>query len=1479
MGFLYFICPQSPEIWDDLGYSECFKNMIFGFGANMWTIMLIAFLGLTQENSRICVQQMSIWRTGLTLLHIVPAFEICISLWDICSLLNKDFHGKTSSHHEWIFRCSQFVAWMAIMLILNCKSWWYLSCNWFLSVWWIIWPLMEVPHLQRVFSLSEVAQCLKESCYFLGGIMFGLIINIVKMKLSSTSEGTCNHSLEEALISSEVDLEGNCKNGPDVNGIKFWRLITFSFVNPIMKQGAIKQLDFEDLMHLPNELDPLLCHTMLRKCWSLEQRKHLNQASLFRAICYAYGWPYLLLGLLKVVNDCLGFAGPLLLNKLIGFLQKGSEQWDGYSLSLCLGLTSILKSFLDTQYTYHLSKLKLKLRASIMTLVYQKCLLTSLAERSIFSVGEIQTFMSIDTDRTVNLCNSFHDMWSLPMQIGVALYLLYTQVKFAFASGIAITILLIPVNRWISGLIAAATELMMKHKDERIRKSGELLMHIRTLKMYSWELLFSNRLMETREMEVKHLSTRKYLDAWCVFFWATTPTLFSLFTFGLFALLGNQLTAATVFTCVALFNTLISPLNSFPWVINGLIDAMISTRRLSKFLSCPDINSEKIEPSTEQLTACSSICIPTDSADDNFEDVAIVFQDANCVWSSSKMEEQGKNLKLTSFEIPRGFFVVVIGEVGSGKSSLLNAILGETRFTRGAVRSCGSIAYAPQVPWILSGTVRDNILFGKGHEAKRYNEVVTACAMDVDIGLMPGGDQAFIGERGLNLSGGQRARLMLARAIYHGSDIYLLDDVLSAVDAHVASWILKNAILGPLMEQKTRIMCTHNIQAISSADVIIVMENGQMKWMGRYADFLVSPCNEFQTLKDMGSLPSSVPVEGSNISNKKGIKATFITQSDCNIDSLNEPPQITEVEQRKEGRVEYSIYKNYAVFASWWLVAIICLSAFLMQSTRNGNDFWLSHWVDTSSKSPNLNTSVHYYLAVLCIFAVMNSLLTLIRAFSFAYGGLRAALQVHNNLLSKLLTAPVYFFDQNPSGRILNRFSSDQYTIDDSLPFILNILLANFFSLVGIATVLSFVQIYFLLLLVPLWYIYKKLQFYYRCTSRELRRLDSVSRSPIYTSFNEALDGSSSIRAFKAEKMFMATFTKHVMLNQRTSYSELSASCWLSLRLQLLAACVVSFIAIIAVLGKGGGLPVSFGTPGLVGLALSYAAPLVSLLSNFLTSFTETEKEMVSVERVLEYMDIAPEDLQGCQSVNSDWPSQGEVEFHHVSLRYMPSLPLALQDVSFCISAGTQVGVVGRTGAGKSSVLNALFRLTPICEGHILIDRINVANVGVRELRARLAVVPQNPFLFEGTLRDNLDPFKVANDSSIWEVLQKCHIREEVQAAGGLGIHVKEAGVSFSVGQRQLLCLARALLKSSKVLCLDECTANIDAQTGSIIHETISSECNGTTVITIAHRIPIVLNMDNVLVLDHGILVEQGDPQVLLRNGSSRLAGFARASI
>ncbi|CAM6124334.1 unnamed protein product [Calypogeia fissa] len=1335
---------------------------------------------------------------------------------------------------------------------------------------------------------------------------------------------------EEPLLQAETRLD---PVDAELNK-SWWSSLTFSWVTPIMETGSKRQLGYGDLFALPKDMTAEVCCSQLFRNWEKEKTlEGPEQPSLFRALYATYGWPWLIVGVVKIINDSLSFSGPLFLNEIVKFLETGNEDLlYGYVCAVGLGIVSIIRAFLGAHYTFLICRLRMQVKASITTMVYQKALCVSLSERSIFSTGEIQTFMSVDAERISNLVNCGHEIWSLPLQMGIALWMLYMQVKFAFLAGLGVIILLIPVNKWIASFMCSANESMMKEKDERVRRIGELLMYIRTLKMYTWEQFFLERVMQSREQELKFLGIKKYLDACCVYFWACTPTIFSLLTFGLFVMLGYTLTAATVFTSLALFNILIAPLNSFPWVINGLVEGQVSLGRLCKFFSCPEMNQEwtkeilllsecEKEPTLNSATVNYSDNGETLQESESSDDMAIMLENAAFSWSHSLVENYVSIISQLSLAIPTGCLVVILGKVGSGKSSLLEAILGEMRCTYGSMLVNGRLAYVPQVPWIQAGTLSGNILFGKAYIADRYKSVVDACALDVDIQQMQGGDLAEIGERGVNLSGGQRTRVALARALYQDCETYLLDDPLSAVDAHVAAWLMEHAIAGPQMVNKTRILCTHHAQAIAYADIVVKMEDGRVTYLGSAGSDPSldiennAPAQESFPLEIPGppkGLPCSVDTTtmspllqyfeeqssrgvsqfmspskrmcSSGISSQRKSSSTTSTSTASNSQNMRalkpgptKPVKLIEDEDRIQGHVQGTVYRAYGSFVNWSVIATILVSVSLMQATRNGSDLWLAHWVDTDSHADGQQT-LNFYLKIYIALAVANSIITLARAFSFAYGGMRAASRVHTAFIQKVITAPVRFFDQNPSGRILNRFNSDQYIVDDSLPFVLNNLLAQLFSLIGITVVLCVVQWLFIVVLIPLVLMYDRLQKYYRATSRELRRLDGVSRSPIYTSFTEALEGAATIRAFRAQAQFAAKNRENVGINLRSSYSELCASLWLSIRLQILAALLVFFISFLAIFSRQSHSRLSPLSAGLVGLGLSYASPIITTLNNVLAHLTETEKDMVSMERIQQYMDLEAEPCDGCVEVPSDWPAHGNIAFSQVTLVYMPSLRPALHELSFDIQAGEQVGIAGRTGAGKSSILSVLFRLTPISSGKIFIDGVDISKVPLRVLRSRLSVVPQSPMLFEGTLRQNLNPAGNIDDVELWTMLKKCHMKEAVIGAGGLDLHVSECGESLSLGQRQLLCLARALLSCVQVLCLDECTANIDPETTTLLMKTVASECRDMTVITIAHRITTILEQDRVLILDHGSLIEEGEPKTLLEDPNSKFSGLVKVS-
>lgn len=812
----------------------------------------------------------------------------------------------------------------------------------------------------------------------------------------------------------------------------------------------------------------------------------------------------------------------------------------------------------------------------------------------------------------------------------------------------------------------------------------------------------------------------------------------------------------------------------------------------------------------------------------------------------------------------------MVGPVGSGKSTLLAAIAGEVSRVQGSVSLAHPghpLGLVPQEPWLQRGTLRANILFGRPFDAARYHQALQCCALLDDLKSLPAGDLTQVGEDGQALSGGQKRRVALARALYQDCEVYLLDDPLSALDAHVAEHVFTQCVLGALAG-KARILVTHQVGFLSSADHVISLRDGSIVASGPPSVVLGSSLNNSLAGVPMQQAPWSGNAEE---------------------DGSGDHAEVTlEAEARELGAVRLSTVRSYWDAVGGWLAFTVLLFVLLMQVSRTSTDWWLAAWVSWSNSSTGVTPRLMAWRSteggdVLSVFlpvygglAVANGFLTLARAFLFAYGGIAAAVKIHNLLLDKVLKAPLWFVESCPVGRVLNRFSTDVWSMDDTLPFVLNILLAQGAALAGTLVVTAYGLPWITLLLLPLGFGYNSLQQYYRWTSRELKRLGSVTLSPVYSHLSETLAGLPVIRSLGAVTRFCQENLHKVSLNQQAVFAALAASQWLNLRLQLLGVLLTSCVAFLAVVQH----QVRGVSAGFVGLALSYALSVTSLLGSLVTSFTDTEKELVSVERVGQYLrDLEEEPQDGTLLPPFGWPFSGVLEFSGVTLRYREGHPAALKDVSFAAPMGAKVGVVGRTGAGKSSLLQALFRLVPVESGHIFIDGVDVTKVSPKEVRQRLAVIPQEPFIFSGSVRDNVDPRGLHSDAQLWHALEKCQLGGTLRALGGdLGMTMGNRGRRLSVGQRQLLCLARALLYKTRVLCLDEATAAVDAQTDRAIQQTIRSVFSNTTILLIAHRVQTVLDCDQVLVMSHGRIVEAGSPAELLKDPGGQFHALVQAS-
>ncbi|NWW00316.1 MRP7 protein, partial [Machaerirhynchus nigripectus] len=1263
----------------------------------------------------------------------------------------------------------------------------------------------------------------------------------------------------------------------------------YTWMNPLMKRG------YQQKLNHPQDVYLLPCQLQAAKV--CDRPYHAQEAvHLLSVLHAAFGLRFYTLGLLKLAGSLLDFSGPLLLNLLVNFMELRQEPLSHgvlYAFGLFAG--SFLGALLRNQFSYEMNKMTLMVRAAVISAIYRKALRVSSTSLARFTVGEIVNFMSTDTSRLVNFCLSFHELWSLPVQLAITLYLLYQQVGVAFLGGMALALLLVPINKIIANRIMMNSEEMLKHKDTRVKLMTEFLCGIRVIKFYTWEKHFSTRINACRAKELQKSRAVSYLDAVCVYMWAALPVVVSIAIFVTYVLLGHQLTATKVFTALALVGMLILPLNGFPWVLNAILEAKVSLDRIQQFFELMD----------QDLEAYYALDSPSDTA------TAMEMRCAAFSWvpveeeSTRQPSSTGSlQLHIENLSVRKGMLLGVVGKVGSGKSSLLAAITGELIKQGGRVYVCDleqGFGLATQEPWIQFASVRENILFGREYDARLYEEVLEACALSEDLNILPAGDQTEVGENGVTLSGGQKARIALARAIYQEKELYLLDDPLAAVDADVANHIMQKCILG-VLKHKTRVLCTHRTELLEKADVLLLMDNGRIVKTGTPADILplVEAFPKFK-VTDKGNKDKAP--------NEQGQEEAIETEAEKSTQNNN---LIHKEEEKKEGAVAFQVYKAYWLAMGTCLAVSILFSLFLMQASRNISDWWLSYWISSISQTANTsvmacsaslpspelllfstaglvspiqdldNTSapsngsvdVNFYLTVYGSIAGANSLFTIIRAFLFAYGALRAAAVIHNRLLQRVLKATVTFFDTTPTGRILNRFSSDVYCVDDSLPFILNIFLANIYGLLGMLVIMTYGLPWIGLVLLPLAVVYFFIQRYYRFTSRELKRLYSVTLSPIYTHFSETLSGLSSIRAMRATKRFELENQLRLEQNQRCLFASNTVMEWLDIRLQMIGVAVVTAIAGIAIIQHQKQL----GNPGLVGLALSYALSVTNLLSGLISSFTHTEIMMVSVERTEEYttdIPMEPQDklvqvkAQMCSQVSADWPSQGLVEFQQVVLVYRAGLPNALDGVSFTVYPGEKLGIVGRTGSGKSTLFLALFRMVELKSGRILLDGVDSQLVGLEELRSRLAIIPQDPFLFSGSIRENLDPQGKRTDAELREVLEQCHLWDAVTQMGGLDSELGERGRSLSVGQRQLVCLARALLTQAKVLCIDEATASVDQKTDQLLQQTIRQRFADKTVLTIAHRLNTILDSDRVLVMQAGRVAELDSPARLSQKDGS----------
>ncbi|CAH1713410.1 multidrug resistance-associated protein 1 isoform X1 [Aphis gossypii] len=1203
--------------------------------------------------------------------------------------------------------------------------------------------------------------------------------------------------------------------------------------------------------------------------------KNQNEASILPALCKSFGRTFLFGTFLKVIEDCLVFVSPQVLKYLIAFVGNSDEPlWRGYFYVFLMMLTATLQTLILSQYFHRMYLVGMRVRTALTSAIYRKALRISNTARKTFTVGEIVNLMAVDAHRFVDLTTYLNMIWSAPFQIGLAIYFLWQSLGPSVLAGLFVMIVLIPINGFVAAKARNLQIKQMKNKDQRVKLMNEILSGIKVLKLYAWEPSFEQKVLDIRGKEIKVLRTAAYLNAATSFIWACAPFLVSLVTFAVYVLSDDShiLDAQTAFVSLSLFNILRFPLSMLPMFVSNVVQSSVSVKRINKFM-----NSEELDP--------DSVTHDSDEKD------PLVIENGTFTWGEPTDPPTLSNINL---RVSSGQLVAVVGTVGSGKSSLVSAFLGEMEKVSGRVNTKGSIAYVPQQAWIQNTSLKDNILFGQTLSDRIYSKVIDACALRADFQMLPAGDDTEIGEKGINLSGGQKQRVSLARAVYKESDIYFLDDPLSAVDSHVGKHIFEQ-VIGPtgLLRKKTRILVTHSITYLREVDLIVVMKDGQVSESGTYkelldkkgdfADFLILHMQEQSELKadeiEIDKLLEDAPADlkekyvrqrsESNSNSSMQRQRSIDSEKTIPLPIIDQQAKLIEVEKAETGSVKWEVYVHYLKSIGPFLCISTIVLSIIFQGFSISSNIWLSVWSndDTSHVHGKENISKrNLYLSVYGLLGFGQVVSTVTAAIALSLGTVVAAEKLYQLINTRIFKNPLSLFDTTPIGRILNRVSKDIDTIDNVLPFILRSTIQTVFSVTGTLVVISYSTPVFTAVIIPIGIIYYFIQRFYVATSRQLKRLESVSRSPIYSHFSETVTGATSIRAYGAETKFILQSEQKVDFNQTCYYPSTVANRWLAVRLETIGNFIIFFSSVFSVLGR------DTLSPGIVGLSVSYALQITQTLNWLVRMTSEVETNIVAVERIKEYGET-PQEAPWEVPTNlppKEWPTNGEVQFKNLKVRYREGLDLALKGLDILVEGGQKVGIVGRTGAGKSSLTLSLFRIVEAAEGSILVDGVDISNIGLHTLRGRLTIIPQDPVLFSGTLRMNLDPTNSNTDEELWNSLKLAHLKDYVKGlVGGLDYEVSEGGDNLSVGQRQLVCLARALLRKTKLLVLDEATAAIDLETDDLIQTTIRSEFKDCTVLTIAHRLNTIMDSDKVIVLDNGFMVEYDSPANLLQEKSS----------
>ncbi|XP_019621129.1 PREDICTED: ATP-binding cassette sub-family C member 9-like [Branchiostoma belcheri] len=1245
--------------------------------------------------------------------------------------------------------------------------------------------------------------------------------------------------------------------------------VTYWWMNKLMVQGYRQPISMDNLGQLPMQHKAQANLERFKNVYKKEKERAAKAGqtpSIWKCFFKAFGVPIVYSSIFRYLGDLLGFIGPLCVAGIVKFLveirqgtisfhesQQVKEHYfvsleefmeNGFILAYLLFMATLLQhTFLEMSY-YLAIKEGINLKAGIVGLVYEKTLRMSSWSLSNgdWSIEQIINLMSVDANQIMLFVWFCPHLWAMPVQVVIAMVMLYYQMGYPAVIGAAIIVVLCPVQYLVARQMTHMQKDTMDYSEDRFKKFNEMLKGIRLLKLYSWEGIFCKLVDRARNREISSMRKSSIYLVISLFLTAATPIIATVVTFSIHHYMSDEaLTAGRTFATLVLFNILVVPLFNFPMVVVAMVNAIMSAKRLRPFLDIPEVDRgfyltgedehEDAQDVLITLLRMSGIHMKSikrqksgKMVPDNF---VLEVTNGHFAWDLSS-DAPTTTLYDINFKVPRGALTLVIGPNAGGKTSLVNAILGEMKLLAGDVAWClekNKVSFHAQKGWLFNARLRDNIVFGQPFNQARYDRVISACSLQADIDILPQGDQTEIGERGIWLTPGQKRRVSVARAIYYSSDIVILDDPLSFLDVHEGSHMMQEGILGMLREEnRTVILVTHKLEYLKEADNILVMRDGHVTHQGTFSEITTEDPSLYQMWKN----------------------------------TISSQAQQEEEERRKDQR---GLEKKYL----------------RRQATKTHHKE--EEDLSDEEKKALTEDEWHYYIYGYVGLSLSGIFLAFLASIIIVLAGVQAGKNLHKKMLRRIILAPMRWFDTTPYGRILSRFSSDTATIDQQLPTTAESLIRTFLLCVAALLVNAIVTPYFLIPAAVILLGFYLLQKFFIQSSRELQHLDILTKSPILYHFSETLRGLSTVRAYRDEKRFQQKLNDQIDQNTLAFLFLNTANRWLGVRLDYLGAFVVLWAAMCSLaVAVYSDLPV-----GLVGLALTYALMVSTYLNWGVRNIADIEMQMDAVHMVSTFSEMPIEPYrkaEGNVEPHREWPGRGEIVLEHLSTRYAPDLPAVLKEVDLRIKPGENVGICGKTGSGKSSLSMALFRMIDNFQGKIVIDGIDISDVPLSTLRSRLTIIPQDPILFSGTIRFNLDPAGQYNDKELWDAVEIAQLKPLVVSfPEGLDTAVREGGSNFSIGQRQLFCLARAFVRKSRVLVMDEATALVDMETEAVLHRVVKTAFTSCTVITIAHRVENILECDRVLVFGGGRIVENNKPSVLLQQEDSIFSSLVKANL